>query len=96
MLALSKIPASLRTGTMNEAVERGLEFLLSHDPAVADYPFGSGDRPSSSWFKFGFPLGYVADVLQNLEILAALGQARDQVHVLHVTPVPASPAGRCR
>ena len=77
MLALSKVPASHSTGTMNKAVDRGLEFLLGHDPAVADYPFGFGERPSSSWFKFGFPLGYVADVLQNLEVLAAMGQARD-------------------
>jgi len=36
-----------------------------------------GNRPSSSWFKFGYPIGYITDVLQNLEVLAALGQARD-------------------
>src|SRR3990172_10739029 len=30
-------------------------------------------RPSSSWFKPGFPSGYVADVLQNLEVLCDLG-----------------------
>jgi hypothetical protein len=34
-------------------------------------------RPRSSWFKPGFPSGYVADVLQTLEVLAALGQGRD-------------------
>jgi len=34
-------------------------------------------RPSSSWFKLGFPSGYVADVLQVLEVLAELGRARD-------------------
>ena len=33
--------------------------------------------PSSSWFKLGFPSGYVADVLQNLEVLAHLGHAKD-------------------
>ena len=32
---------------------------------------------SSSWFKLGFPSGYVADVLQNLEVLGELGRARD-------------------
>jgi hypothetical protein len=34
-------------------------------------------RPSGSWFKLGFPSGYVADVLQNLEVLCELGFARD-------------------
>jgi hypothetical protein len=77
MLALSKVPPARRTPVMQAAIERGAEFLLSHDPAVADYPFGSGNRPSSSWFKFGYPLGYITDVLQNLEVLAALGHARD-------------------
>jgi hypothetical protein len=60
---------------MQAAIEKGTDFLLSHDPAVADYPFGSGNKPSSSWFRFGYPVGYITDVLQNLEVLAALGQA---------------------
>ena len=34
-------------------------------------------RPSSSWFKLGFPSGYVADVLQNVETLCELGVAGD-------------------
>jgi hypothetical protein len=33
--------------------------------------------PSSSWFKLGFPSGYVCDVLQNLEVLCELGLADD-------------------
>jgi hypothetical protein len=78
MLALGKVPPSLRTDNMSAAIKQGLEFLLSRDPAAADYPFGFGNKPSSSWFKFGYPIGYVADVLQNLEALVALGQAQDQ------------------
>ncbi|UCB43448.1 MAG: nitrogen fixation protein NifH [Dehalococcoidales bacterium] len=78
MLALSKVPPSARTQTVRSAIEQGAEFLLSHDPAIADYPFGYGNRPSSSWFKFGYPIGYVTDVLQNLEALAALGKAQDE------------------
>jgi hypothetical protein len=77
LLALSKVPPARRTPVMQAAIERGVEFLLSRDPAVADYPFGYGNRPSSSWFKFGYPIGYVTDVLQNLEVLAALGLAQD-------------------
>jgi hypothetical protein len=77
MLALSKVPSSLRTQRVQAAIQQGIAFLLSHDPAVADYPFGMGNRPSSSWFKFGYPIGYITDVLQNLEVLAALGQAQN-------------------
>jgi hypothetical protein len=77
MVALNKVPTAQRTKNMQEAIKRGVDFLLSHDPAVADYPFGRGKRPSSTWFKFYYPLGSEADVLQNLEVLAALGQAQN-------------------
>jgi len=77
MIALNKVPLAQRTRNMHEAIKRGVDFLLSHDPAIADYPFGKGNRPSSNWFKFRYPLGTSADVLQNLEVLAALGQAEN-------------------
>ncbi|MFC1869692.1 nitrogen fixation protein NifH [Chloroflexota bacterium] len=77
MLAFSKVPPSIRTQRMQVAIQQGISFLLSHDPAIADYPFGMGTRPSSSWFKFGYPIGYITDVLQNLEVLAVLGQAQN-------------------
>jgi hypothetical protein len=77
MITLNKVPPVQRTKNMHEAIKRGVDFLLSHDPAVADYPFGRGNRPSSNWFKFRYPLGTSADVLQNLEVLAALGQAEN-------------------
>lgn len=77
MIALSKVPPAQRTRTMLEAIKLGVDFLLSHDPAVSDYPFGRGNRPSSNWFKFSYPLRSEADVLQNLEVLAALGQAEN-------------------
>ena len=56
MLALSKVPHSLRTERMKTAIDRGLEFLLNYDPAAADYPFGYGDKPNSGWFKFVYPI----------------------------------------
>jgi hypothetical protein len=77
MVALSKVPPAHRTRNMQAAIKQGVGFLLSRDPAVADYPFGMGNRPNSSWFKFGYPVGYITDVLQNLEVLAALGQAQN-------------------
>ena len=84
MVALSKVPPAKRTRNMQASIKEGLGFLLSRDPAVADYPFDNhtymglrgGNKPSSSWFKFGYPVGfYITDVLRNLEVLAALGQA---------------------
>ncbi len=76
--ALARIPPRRRAPHVRRAVAAGAWFLLSRDPAVADYPMGWGNtRPSASWFKLGFPSGYVADVLQNLEVLCELGHARD-------------------
>lgn len=76
--ALAAIPPRRRNPRVRRAVEAGVRFLLSRDPAEADYPMGYGNtKPSSSWFRLGFPSGYVADVLQVLEVLNELGQARD-------------------
>ena len=63
---------------MARAIEASVGFLLSRDPAVADYPMGFGNtRPSGSWFRLGFPSGYVADVLQVLEALVEAGSGAD-------------------
>lgn len=78
LLGLARVPPRRRSNLVRAAIDQGVEFLLSRDPAVADYPMPSTDtKPSGSWFKLGFPSGYVADVLQNLEALAELGHARD-------------------
>ncbi len=78
MLALARVPAETRTPVVQRAIDQGAEFLLSRDPAVADYPVPAREsRPSGSWFRLGFPSGYVADVLQNMEALVELGYARD-------------------
>jgi hypothetical protein len=76
-LALSRVPPEMRTNTVNRAVERAKDFLLGGKPVEADYPRWAGGKPSRSWFQFGYPIGYVTDVLQNLEALAALGCAAD-------------------
>ena len=75
---LGRIPVERRTPVVSRAIETGLALLLSRDPLDADYPAGWGNtRPNGSWFRLGFPSAYVTDVLENLEILADLGQARD-------------------
>jgi hypothetical protein len=78
MGALARIPEDRRPPLVRRAIDQGIDFLLSRDPADADYPAGWGNsRPNGSWFKLGFPSGYVSDVLQNLEVLAELGCARN-------------------
>ena len=75
---LARIPPARRSPLVERALDVGAAFLLGRDPAVADYPMGWGNaRPNGSWFKLGFPSGYVADVLQNLEVLAELGFGAD-------------------
>ncbi|MBN1978969.1 MAG: nitrogen fixation protein NifH [Anaerolineae bacterium] len=73
--ALARVPAEGRTPVVEAAIEAAVDFLLSYDVARADYPYK--ERVSSSWFKFGYPLGYVTDVLLNLEALAEAGCGGD-------------------
>src|SRR5664280_3532269 len=78
LLGLARIPPRRRSRLVRDAIDQGVEFLLSRDPGVADYPMPSRDtNPASAWFKAGFPAGYVTDVIQNLEVLAELGHAND-------------------
>ena len=77
MLAFGKWPKKKRTPLVDAAIEAGADFLLGTDPAKADYPSGYSARPSGNWNKFGFPVFYVTDLLQNVEALAALGYGKD-------------------
>jgi len=78
MLAFSAVPARQRTPLMKRAIKQGVEFLFSVDPVTAAYPTKNDARPNRSWWKFGFPVFYVTDLLQNVEALAALGYGRDK------------------
>lgn len=75
MRALLAVPESQRTPILLQAVQAGVQFLLSRDPALADYPYI--DRVSSTWFKLGFPLTYWSDVLETLAVLAQAGLVAD-------------------
>jgi len=77
MLAFSCWPAARRMPLMENAIQQSLDFLFSRDPARADYPTRNSARPSVNWWKFGFPVFYVTDILQVLEALASLGYAGD-------------------
>lgn len=73
--ALGAVPAEGRTPAVERGIGACIDFLLSYDIARADYPYQ--ERVNSSWFKFGYPLGYVTDVLLNLEALTGAGVVDD-------------------
>ena len=77
MLAFSKLSPNRRTPLIENAIEHGVEFLLGVDPAEAGYPNGWNEKPSGNWWKFGFPVFYVTDLLQNVEALLRLGYGND-------------------
>jgi len=77
MLAFSKWPVDRRTPVIEDAIKQGVDFLFSVDPAAANYPSGWSDKPSGNWWKFGFPVFYVTDLLQNVEALVGLGYGND-------------------
>jgi hypothetical protein len=77
MLAFSRLPVEKRTPLIDRAIKTGIDFLFSTDPAGAEYPAGVKGKPNRSWWKFGFPVFYVTDVLQNVEALVELGFGAD-------------------
>lgn len=73
--ALAEVPPAMRTRAVNDALDRGVEYLLIHrihkksrDPSQVSKP---------GWLRLGFPLMYQADVLEILGILTRLG-CRDE------------------
>jgi hypothetical protein len=96
MLAFSKLPKNKRTPVINRAIQKGVEFLLSRNPAIADYPCGYSAKPSSNWNKFGFPVFYITDMMQNVESLVRLGYGKDPrlARALQAIRWKQSPEGR--
>ena len=78
MHAPARIPEKDQTSALKQAIEIGVNFFLSRDPANADYPMGYSEKPNRSWWKFGYPTFYVSDMLEILEVLSALGFAADE------------------
>ncbi len=77
MLAFSNWAKTRRTPLIDNAIEQGINFLFSVDPVTANYPSGWNAKPSQNWWKFGFPVFYVTDILQIGEALTRLGLGND-------------------
>ncbi len=78
MLAFGKWPVKRRTPLIKKAIRQGTDFFFGIDPSTAEYPNRLGGKTSRSWWKFGFPVFYVTDILQIAEAFAGLGLAKDK------------------
>lgn len=77
MMAFGRLPGERRTPLIKNAIKTGIDFFFGKDPVTADYPCGYASKPSGNWWKFGFPVFYVTDILQIAEALVALGYGKD-------------------
>ena len=70
LAAFAEIPAERRSAAVVRAVGSGIALLLAGDLATGDYPAA---KSNPLWQQFGFPLGYISDLLEALEVLGRLG-----------------------
>jgi hypothetical protein len=96
MLAFSRLPQAERSTQVQKAMQMGVGLLLGIDPATAAYPTRTDSKPNSAWWKFGFPVFYITDLLQLVEALARLGYGQDPrlAHALDLICGKADGAGR--
>jgi hypothetical protein len=78
LLALSQVPVKKRTRLIKKAIQQGVDFTFGIEPSTAKYPTRDGAKPNRAWWKFGFPVFYVTDLLQLAEALVALGCGNDK------------------
>ena len=76
MTAFSRIPAESRYPLVKQAIEVGINYFFSADPATADFPGETAPRPDRRWWKFHFPV-VGGDLLQVTEALTTLGYGAD-------------------
>jgi hypothetical protein len=77
MLAFSRLPKKKRTPLIERAISRGAEVFFKIDPATAKYPQRLPNTPPSrNWWKFGFPVFYITDLLQLVEAFVGLGYGK--------------------
>jgi len=77
MMAFSRLPVERRTGLIERAIEAGVDYFFSVDPLTANFPGEEASEPDHKWWKFSFPLFWVADILQIAEALTRLGYGND-------------------
>jgi len=76
MMAFSRLPIERRSGLIKRAIQAGVDFFFSGEPATADFPGHRTGVPDKRWWQFSFPaLG--TDILRIAEALTALGYGSD-------------------
>lgn len=71
---LAALPDRSRSPHVNEAIQKGLTFLLeTHSLVDANYPTPKSGQTHPLWFRLNFPLFYQADILFVLRVMAELG-----------------------
>ncbi len=76
MEAFSEVPKESQTKEMEQAVQRGAEFLLMHRLFKADHH--DFMVINQSWLKFSFPWFYGYNILRGLDVLTQLGYVKDE------------------
>ena len=76
-MPFSLLPREKRTARIEQAIQAGVDFLFSVDLMKANWPSRDNGKPSPNWWKFGFPVFYISDLLQMAEALARLGYGKD-------------------
>ena len=76
MEAFSEAPRKNLTQEMEQAIERGAEFLLMHRLFKADHHDYKVIK--QSWLKLGFPWFYGYNTLRGLDVLTKLGYVKDE------------------
>jgi hypothetical protein len=76
MMAFSRLPVERRSGLIKRAIEAGVEFFFSADPATAGFPGHKSGVPDKRWWLFTFP-AFGTDILRIAEALTALGYGGD-------------------
>ncbi len=77
LLAFSALPAAQRTPLVERAITQAVEYFFSAPPETALWPSHAAGHPSRNWWKLGFPLYYISDLLQVAEGLAGVGRIND-------------------
>ncbi|MCE1254808.1 MAG: hypothetical protein LWX83_14835, partial [Anaerolineae bacterium] len=78
MLAFAALAPEQRSPLVERAISRGLDFMFSIEPRTARWPMRHDGAPNRAWWKFGFPVFYVTDLLQAAEALVELGYGQDE------------------
>ena len=77
LMAFAKLTPDQRTPLIEDAIQRGVDFMFSIEPRTARWVTRSETPPNRAWWKFGFPVFYISDLLQVAEALSELGYGQD-------------------